>query len=120
MKSAFLAMVAVFGLTTGAALAAEGNGNPFPFQAPGQVTANPLTSDTGSQAYPNFAVGEPVPVIEGQVLPQNGSEGSVQTANSLPPGFENGTAAYEEAQRVARYFASQAPTAPHGLASNLR
>ena len=46
--------------------------------------------------------------MSGQVLQPNGSEGIVQTANSLPPGFLNGTPEYQYAQSVQRYFAARA------------
>ena len=48
--------------------AAGASQNPFPFSAPA------------------------TPMVQEQVLPTNGSAGPVQTANSLPPGFENGVA----------------------------
>ncbi|HYZ64890.1 MAG TPA: hypothetical protein VE650_20755 [Acetobacteraceae bacterium] len=38
----------------------------------------------------------------------NPGDGVVQSLNSLPPGWENGTPAYEYAQQVNRYFAEQA------------
>ena len=49
-----------------------------------------------------------MPVMSGQVLQPNGSEGIVQTANSLPPGFMIGTPEYNYAQSVQRYFAARA------------
>ena len=49
-----------------------------------------------------------MPVMSGQVLPPNGSEGILQTANSLPPGFMIGTPEYAYAQSVQRYFAARA------------
>jgi hypothetical protein len=49
-----------------------------------------------------------VPVMSGQVLPPNGSEGIVQTANSLPSGFMIGTPEYNYAQSVQRYFVGRA------------
>ena len=77
-------------LLTGAALslavavpAFAGEGNNDPFAAP----ATTITS--------------------GGVLPNPG-DGVVQSENSLPPGWEAGTPAYQYAQSVNRYFAQQA------------
>ncbi len=46
--------------------------------------------------------------FDNATLPVNGSEGAVQSPNSLPPGFANGTVPYMQAQSVNRWFASQA------------
>ncbi len=60
-------------------------------------------------------------IFDNTTLPENGQNGPVQTANSLPRGFENGTAAYMTAQSVNRWYAQQADhrfaeaaTAPRG------
>ena len=74
------------------------------FSAPAQV-------DVGSESYPRFNRGSAVPIVAGGVLQPNGSEGIVQTANSLPPGFMTGTPQYEYAQSVQQYFAAQASRA---------
>lgn len=60
-----------------------------------------------SEAYP-AATAQPVPVVSGEslLLPGNGDV-SVQTANSLPRGAMEGTVAYAQAQRTARYFAAR-------------
>ena len=71
------------------------------------VLSAPAPADVGSESYPGFASAHAVPVTAGQVLPPNGSEGVVQTANSLPAGFAVGTPAYDYAQSVRRYFAAQ-------------
>jgi hypothetical protein len=73
----------------------------------GTVLSAPSLRDTGSETYQGFS-GPSVPVMSGQVLQPNGSEGIVQTANSLPPGFLNGTPEYQYAQSVQRYFAARA------------
>jgi hypothetical protein len=78
------------------------------------VLASPALTDTGSEAYQSFA-GPSVPMVSGQVLQPNGSEGIVQTANSLPRGFLLGTPEYNYAQSVQRYFAVR--TAREMLAS---
>ncbi|GAC1336721.1 MAG: hypothetical protein NVSMB18_00410 [Acetobacteraceae bacterium] len=48
-----------------------------------------------------------VAVTNGAVLPSAGSQSEVETANSLPVGFENGTVPYQQAQSIARYFAQE-------------
>ncbi len=126
MKSMLLA-TALLTLSVGAAFAGEGNGNPFPFNANGPVTANiPLVAaeETGqtpmmfkmppnSVSYGRTAMAtaighyRTVTATTGEVLPTNGSQGVVQTANSLPVGFENGTVAYEQYASVQRYLAQQ-------------
>lgn len=93
------------------ALAQEGNGNPFPNVDPGTtVTIQTQVADVGSQAYPEVTgrPGSDLTVIADGLLPGIGSEAPVQTANSLPTGFEMGTPAYAYAQSVNRHFAAQA------------
>ena len=126
-----LIAASVLAMSTGAAFAGEGNGNPFPF-AGGQAIADVPTNviQTGqtpmmtrmppnSVSYSRTAMAAAirqyanVPVTTGQVLPTNGSQAPVQTANSLPPNAEDGTVAYEQAQSVGRYLAQQ-DTGQHG------
>ena len=64
---------------------------------------------------------QPVAAFDNSTLPENGQNGPVESANSLPRGFENGTAAYMTAQSVNRWYAqqaehrfAQADTAPRG------
>ncbi len=61
----------------------------------------------GSNAYPAFAAAGSTTVIAGTalLLPENGSEGPVQTAASLPPAAMAGTAPYTQAQSMARALA---------------
>jgi hypothetical protein len=127
MKSLLLA-TAILSLSVGAAFAGEGNGNPFPFAASGALVADmPLTPEQQTGQTPMMTKNPPNSVPHGQtamagairqygsvpfaagdaVLPTNGSQGVVQTANSLPPGFENGTVPYEQAASVQRYLAQQ-------------
>ncbi|MBV9248550.1 MAG: hypothetical protein JO227_04800 [Acetobacteraceae bacterium] len=110
----------LFALATIAALASgprafaegEGNGPDFPglLQAQG-VLANPTVSaGGGSEAYP-VAIGTTLnPVVAGHVLAANGSEALVQTANSLPLGFTDGTPAAMYAQSMQRYWAQHQPS----------
>jgi hypothetical protein len=91
-----LIAAAAMSLLAGAAFAGEGNGDPFPFAAPTRpVQTGPLAYH-GVPAYQNpypFSVPN-VGWNTEAVLPTNGSQGVVQTANSLPAGFANGTTAY--------------------------
>ena len=85
--------------------------NPTRFAAAAAFTfalgGSALAADSGSQAYP-AAAAHPVPVVSGEnlLMPGNGDV-SVQTANSLPRGAMEGTVAYTQAQRTARYFAAR-------------
>ena len=63
---------------------------------------------TGSQQYQAYNPGQPMVAFNNATLPENGQNGPVQTANSLPRGFEDGTPTYMEAQSVNRWFAQQA------------
>ena len=114
-------------LSAGAAFAGEGQGDPFGYNAPGPIMTDIPTSPVQANGQtPLFAKLPPtstsygrttmagalrqfesVPVTSGTVLPSDGSQGEVQSANSLPRGFEQGTVAYEQAQSVQRYLAQQ-------------
>ncbi len=104
MKHTLLAAVALLGLGLAPAFAGEGNGNPFPNQVDiGTRLARPaLGLDTGSAQYPDVTgrPGSNLSRLAGDVLPTNGSEGPVQTANSLPRGFEEGTVQYAQAKSM--------------------
>lgn len=78
---------------------------------PGAGLGNPAGSqtqfaDAGSQSYPDVAgrAGADLPSLAGNVLPTNGSQGIVQTANSLPAHFEDSTVAYAQAQSVQNWM----------------
>ena len=115
MKMTVLAAVAVMSLGLAPAIAAEGNGEPFPNNAGYLISQTvriaPQLADTGSAAYPNFAgrPGSDLPRLAGDVLPANGSEGAVQTANSLPAHFEAGTVAYAQANSLHNWMLAHAP-----------
>jgi hypothetical protein len=112
MKTTLFAAVTALGLAASAvAYAGEGNGNTFGYTNTAPLVASAPRTDVGSNAYPDFSgrVGSIVTAVG--ALPTNGSEGIVQTANSLPRGFEEGTEAYMTAQSVNRYFAEQAAQA---------
>lgn len=78
-------------LVAGAAFAGEGAGNPFPFTAaPISVSMqNYKRAPSASQnPFPFTAPG--IAMSASPVLPTSGSDGVVQTANSMPVGFEDG------------------------------
>jgi opacity protein-like surface antigen len=112
MKTMLLAAVSAVVLTAAAAHAeSEGAGDPFAFRAPGTTTVGLLSdADTGSASYLSLAgrrsklvaAGNPVEVSA------TGSEGTVQTANSLPRDFAKGTAAGIQNRSVQRAHAGQA------------
>ncbi len=86
MRILFAVAAAAMTLSATAAFAeGEGRGDPFPFRAP-IVTR----------------------FVTGGTLPTNGAEGVVQTANSLPAGFEDGTAAYSQFNSTQAFFQAQA------------
>jgi hypothetical protein len=111
MKNTFFAAMfaaAVLGAGLTPAFAGEGNGEPFYNSVSiGTRLARPaLAFDTGSAQYPDV-VGRPgsnLPRLAGDVLPSNGSEGAVQTANSLPRGFEDGTVQYAQAKSISAWM----------------
>ena len=115
-KLAF-AVLMIAAAPVGAAFAGESNGEPFPNYAAGDtVIANPVLSDTGSQATPSYGPGVTV-LTQGDVLPTDGSNGVLQTANSLPPGFEDGTVAYAQAQSVQHWVLAHQATSVTRLAA---
>lgn len=103
------ALAATFALAP-LAHAAEGNGDPFPFAASGTTTAQAQIADAGSEAFPNVAgrPGSALAVVADGLLPSVGSEAPVQTAGSLPSGFEVGTPSHAYAQSVNRHLVAQA------------
>ena len=114
MKMTILAAIAVLSFGLAPAMAGEGNGEPF-FNNAGSITTRtgltaPQVADTGSAAYPNLAgrPGSDLPRLAGNVLPSNGSESAVQTANSLPARFEEGTVAYAQANRIHNWMLAHA------------
>lgn len=107
MKTLILA-AAILGLAAPAAFAAEGQGNPFHYDTivGTSLARQAQAPDVGSAQYPNI-VGRPgsnLPRLAAATLPTDGSEGAVQTANSLPIGAEEGTVTYVQAQSVNRWM----------------
>lgn len=110
--NAFHVLTAIAALLAVAALPAraqEGQGNPFPNAAQGTTTTQVQFADLSSEAYPDI-VGRPgyvLSVATDWTLAGLGNEVPVQTANSLPPGFDVGTAAYAYEQSVNQHLAAQ-------------
>ena len=76
-------------------------GNPFPNRTSmADVVAAAPANDAGSEGYQTSESGHAVAADEGLVLPTNGGNGIVQTANSLPRGFEHGTSSSAQAKSV--------------------
>ena len=103
------------GLFAGPVLAeSEGNGDPFPFQAGVQATAgSPFVTETGSTAYQRTTGNTVQPSALARLEPASGSEAVLQTAGSLPRGFDNGSVASTQARSVNRYLASHPRRVPH-------
>jgi hypothetical protein len=119
MRTSLRAMIALAALAIGLPdYANEGGGPDFPgLLQPRAILANPATVQAGSESYP-VAVGTALnPVVAGHVLAANGSEGIVQSQNSAPPGFANGTPTFEYAQSVERYWAARSVAGSARIAS---
>jgi hypothetical protein len=126
MKHLLLA-ASLLTVMAGAALAGEGNGDPFPFAAAGAVVADVPTSPaqmTGqtpqmakmppnSVAYGRREMAATLhqyvtaPVTQGTLLPSDGSQAALQSANSAPHGFQEGTAADARTDALQRYSAAR-------------
>lgn len=80
-------------------MAQEGNGEPFPYRSSGLNTTVSVAQarfDVGSNAYPDVTgrPGSALNLFAGGLVPEVGSEASVQTANSLPDGAIVGLPVY--------------------------
>lgn len=114
MRTSVIALVVGFGLA-GLAPAFAGEANYEPFDnnrmvlsttsTPSRVIAN-APADVGSAQYPDVTgrPGTQLTQIDNDVLPSNGSEGVVASANSAPRGFDDGTVAYAQAQSIQRWM----------------
>jgi hypothetical protein len=107
-KIMIVAAVAALSLAT-TAFAGEGGRPEQQFDIV-QVQANSsgYAAGMGSQQYPVANAAQSFQPLGEPTLPENGRNGSVQTANGLPAGFENGTVAFIQAQSVNRWYAQQA------------
>ena len=110
---------ALLTLVAGAARAeGESNSQFFDNTAAGHfVVANQVLRDTGSESTPQYGRGQTT-LSQGDILPTNGSEGGVQTVNSLPAGAEEGTVAYTQAQSVQRWVLEHRSPAKRNLAGS--
>ena len=95
-KIIIAATIAGLSLAT-TAFAGEGNGDPFGYH-PGLVTVDD-SAGSSTQAHAAF---------DNTTLPENGSNGIVESPNALPRGALVGTAPYEQAQSVNRWLAQAA------------
>ena len=107
----FLSIATALAIVAGntAAFANSGDGpqfalpQPVPETGPATtvVTAAPLARDVDNEGQANFG-GQPAAIALNTdgLPPTNGNEGPVQTANSAPRGFEDGTLAWLTAQAV--------------------
>ena len=111
MKTILLAAIAVSAFAL-PAFAGEGHGEPFPNYNNGTTVAvTSQRADRGSNAYPNV-VGRPGSAVNvyaaADLVPETGSQQSVETANSLPRGFVQGLP----------IFAQHLPSRPAAVAGN--
>ena len=117
MRFILFAATIAAGLSAHAAYAGEGNGDPFPFRAPGVTTTfsgykalPPGLDDPFPYRSPGQAVSQ---VDRDRMVPAPGSQAPVQSANSLPVGFEDGPASvYARSQPAA--VAQSAHAGTHG------
>ena len=100
MRFTLLASAIALGFTATAAYAGEGAGDPFPFRAPGittTVTGTKLLADQPDNPFGYKAPGQVVtPAQSGAMMASSGSEGPVQSYNSLPDGFTNQDTAFAQ------------------------
>jgi hypothetical protein len=122
-KFTLLAAAALLSIGAAAtpAFAGEGNGNPFP-AASFSTTRVPhqVARDVGQSQYPNV-IGRPgsnlTALANDQVLPAPGNNQPVQTANSLPRGFEQGTVTYAQAISVQNWMVAHNQGVPASYAA---
>ncbi len=96
-------------LAAASAFAGEANYEPFPlYLQTAPVTVGVATADVGSNNYPAPNPAFAVASLAQQTLPELGTNGPVQSANSMPPNFEVGTPQYAQAVSTNRWFAQQA------------
>ncbi len=92
-----LAILAITAGQAGTAFAGEGNGPRFP----GNDVPNVAVSRSTVSPAPAYTAG----VVIGGTLPSNSNgQGEPEPANSLPPGFEDGTPAMQHRQALHSYW----------------
>ena len=105
MRTTLVTTLVILALSGGAAFAGS---EQYPTNLPNHpVVAQQVLNPTGSERIPTFGRATAT-VMSGGVEMPNGSEQIVQSANSMPVGFLDGTASHAYAQSVNRYFAEQA------------
>ena len=83
MRHALLAALAALSLGSAPAFAGEGNGEPFSYASQSSRSASLSVADSGSEVAPMFA-GASTSTGTAGLIAASGSEGLLQTANSLP------------------------------------
>ena len=83
MRNALLAALAALPFASLPAFAGEGNGAPFAYAGSGSNAASLAAADAGSEARP-ASRGSVVSTGGAKLAVAGGSEGLIQTANSLP------------------------------------
>ena len=125
MRTTLFAAVAALALGAASVVPAyaegEGNFEPFPGPSVALATQHPAfqsqyaARDVGSAQYPNMT-GRPGTNLRGlaedELLPEQAQNQIVQTANSLPRGFEDGTVAYTQAMSVHNWMVAHNQVAP--------
>lgn len=112
-------LIAALALTVaaGTAFAAEGNGDPFPYQAPGITTSlQGYKQAAGANQNPFPFSASTTTENADAILASNGSAGVLQTANSAPVGFMDGAPAQANLNHQARpdtRLAQQTRTGSH-------
>ena len=107
-------LAAAFALALGVApaVAGEGRGNPFDGAAfTGQTTgvgSGQLDANLGAeQPYDPSGLPGTGLTLSAEFLPVNGQNGVVQSVNSAPPGFADGTVRSAQARTVQAWHAAQ-------------
>jgi len=102
MKMFLLTAAAALTLSASAAFAADlPNQDPFRRFVPGQVMTQPRSlADQGSAAYPDPANFPSFAPLALRPLPAHDNERIVESANSLPRNFEQGTVPYTQGQAL--------------------
>ena len=93
--------LAILSLTASPALAEnEGNGNPFAYTAEPQVSSgSAFVNETWSQSHPQFTGNATQVSSMARLLPSNGNETPVMTADTLPVRAADGMVAYAGLRR---------------------
>jgi hypothetical protein len=103
------------------AFAGEGNGDPFPATS-FSTTRLPhqVARDVGQNQYPDVvgrAGSNLTTLANDQALPAPGNNQPVQSANSLPRGFEDGTVTYAQAMSVQNWMVAHNQASPASFAA---